>query len=116
MIADSSDEVSIVEAAVADNSFQRESTLTITENTSPLYNGVIKCEAVWSALPDMSAATSCDVNAIGASMDVNSFSNSDGDGIMTCTVWDDAAPKSFTWTKDGSDDAIVAVTDSVSHP
>ena len=55
-----------------------------------------------------------DINAIGASMAAQTFSDgASGDGIMTCLVWGDAPPHSVSW-QNPNEETISDVANEVS--
>lgn len=48
-------------------------------------------------------ASTCDVDAIGSAMASNTYSNDDGDGVLSCLVWgNNNAPKSVTWERNNA--------------
>ena len=86
--------------------------MTIPANNY-VFNNELKCIATWTGDNGKAINTKTDINAIGASMAEESFSDgSTGDGVMTCLVWGDSVPFSVTW-KDADDKVINDVANKV---
>jgi hypothetical protein len=76
---------------------EKKSKLTIPANYAAL-NDELKCVATWTGTNAKAIETKSDINAIGASMGANTFTDgATGDGIINCVVWGDSKPFSVTW-------------------
>ena len=92
---------------------EKKSKLTIAANNQ-IFNNELKCLATWTGEHAAAIHTKTDINAIGASMDADTFSTgSTGDGDMVCLVWGDSSPFRVSW-KDPKGEAVIAVENEVS--
>ncbi|KAL5250884.1 hypothetical protein ACHWQZ_G016582 [Mnemiopsis leidyi] len=88
---------SITDTSEASSATEKKSKLTIPAN-NPTFNDELKCVATWTGDDAKEVVSMSDINAIGASMAAQTFSDgASGDGIMTCLVWGDAPPHSVSW-------------------
>ena len=91
---------------------EKKSKLTIAANNQ-IFNNELKCLATWTGEHAAAIHTKTDINAIGASMDADTFSTgSTGDGDMVCLVWGDSSPFLVSW-KDENEDAVSNVENKV---
>ena len=95
-----------------DSPTEKKSKITIPAN-NPIFNDNLECVATWTGDQGKAINTKVDVNAIGASMEAQTFTTgSTGHGDMTCVVWGDSAPFSVSW-KDKEEKAITNVANKV---
>ena len=91
---------------------EKKSKLTIAANNQ-IFNNELKCLATWTGEHAAAIHTKTDINAIGASMDADTFSTgSTGDEDMVCLVWGDSSPFLVSW-KDENEDAVSNVENKV---
>ena len=104
-IADTSDSSSTTE---------KKSKLTIPAN-NPIFNDELKCVATWTGADSKEIMSTSDVNAIGASMAAQTFSDgATGDGVISCVVWGDSPPHSVSW-KNPKEETVSNVANEVSN-
>jgi len=99
--------VDLTDESDSSSTTTKASSLKLKTN-NPTLNNVLQCRATWSGENGKTIESTCDVNAIGASMEERVYS----DGVMSCLVWGDTAPHSVTWA-DGEGETVSNVTDQV---
>jgi hypothetical protein len=104
-IDDKSEIAKVTDSSDAASATEKRSKLTISAN-NPALNDELKCAATWTGTNAKAIETKSNVNAIGASIGANTFTDGyTGDAVITCLVWGDSAPLSVTW-KDDRDKVI----------
>ena len=102
----------VEDTSVEASATEKKSKLTIPAN-NPVFNNELKCVATWTGTNGQAIHTMTDVNAIGISMEAQSFSSgATGDGVMSCVVWGDSPPHSVSW-KNPKEEAVSNVANEV---
>ena len=106
------DLATITDTSDSSSDTEKKSQLSITAN-NPVFNDELKCVATWTGKDSKAIETKTDVNAIGASMAGQTFSDgTTGDGVMKCVVWGDVPPNSVSW-KNPSEETLSNVANEV---
>ncbi|KAL5249910.1 hypothetical protein ACHWQZ_G015848 [Mnemiopsis leidyi] len=108
------DLATITDTSDSSSETEKKSQLSITANNH-VFNDELKCVATWTGKDSKAIETKTDVNAIGASMAGQTFSDgTTGDGVMKCVVWGDVPPHSVSW-KNPSEETLSNVANEVSN-
>ena len=107
------DLATVTDTSESSSETEKKSKLTIPAN-NPIFNDELKCVATWTGTDSKAIDTTTDINAIGASMATQTFSDgATGDGVMSCVVWGDSPPHSVSW-KNPKEETVSNVANEVS--